>query len=183
MKRPALLLSVAISLLAAGCGALRGPDRAIEPCVDCAAAAGAETTPEKGSEPWIKTGSARPAGHAESLLIYFEYLRKLPAAERAKDHDTARQLYMKSRSDFNRVRFAISLAVPGTSFNDDARALDTLEPLLRNQDAALHKVAFIVSAQIQEQRRSQSLQQKLDALKSLEKSLVERDPGGASKRR
>jgi hypothetical protein len=41
----------------------------------------------------------------------------------------------------------------------------------------------MVGTQIQEQRRGQDLQQKLEALKSLEKSLIERDPGGGAKRR
>jgi len=115
--------------------------------------------------------------------MYYEYVRKLPSAERVKDYETARQRFIKSRSEFNRVRYAISLSVPGTSFNDDARALDTLEPLLRNRHAVLHGLAYMVGAQIQEQRRGQDLQQKLEALMSLEKSLIERDPGGGSKRR
>ena len=179
MRPFALLLIVAILLLTTGCGALPSPDAASEPCTGC----GVLPNPENGGEPWVRTGSPRRAADAESLLMYYEYVRKLPAAERGKDNETARQLYTKSRSDFNRVRYAISLSVPGTSFNDDARALDALEPLLRNQDAVLHNLAYMVSAQIQEQRRGQGLQQKLDALKSLEKSLIERDPGGASKRR
>ncbi|MBI1991451.1 MAG: hypothetical protein HYS65_17410, partial [Betaproteobacteria bacterium] len=74
-------------------------------------------------------------------------------------------------------------SVSGAAFNDEARALEALEPLLKNPDAALHNLAFMMSAQIQEQRRGQGLQHKLDALKSLEKSLIERGPGGATRRR
>jgi hypothetical protein len=55
------------------------------------------------------------------------------------------------------------LAVPGTAFNDDARALETLDPLLKNQNSPLHPVAFIVSTQIQERRRSVAIQQRLEA--------------------
>jgi hypothetical protein len=174
----ALVPIVAISVLISGCGTLPSPEAASDPCPSCAA----PPAPEIRSDPWIRASGPRPVGEAESLLIYYEYVRKIPAAERAKDNESARQRYMKSRSDFNRVRYAISLSVPGTPFNDDARALDALEPLLKNNDAVLHNLAYLVSAQIQEQRRGQSLQQKLDALKSLEKSLIERDPGGAAKR-
>jgi hypothetical protein len=39
-----------------------------------------------------------------------------------------------------------------------------------------------LSAQIQEQRRAQGMQQKLEALKSLEKNLIERDPGTMRRR-
>ena len=189
------LLVIVISLLMTGCAAPPGPDTTTEPTPDTAREPGPDTAgepcpgcgtrpvPEYGGEPWARTGARRPAGEAESLLMYYEYVRKLPTAERVKDYETARQRFMKSRSEFNRMRYAISLSVPGTSFNDDARALDTLEPLLRNQHAVLHSLAYMVGTQIQEQRRGQDLQQKLEALKSLEKSLIERDPGGGSKRR
>lgn len=194
MRAFALLLTVAISLLTIGCGALPKPEATGEPCPGCSAppspdtasdpcpGCGALPRSERGGEPWVRAGGPRRAGDAESLLMYYEYVRKLSVAERAKDSESARQRYMKSRSEFNRVRYAISLSVPGTPFNDDARALDTLDPLLKNHNSALHSLAYLVSAQIQEQRRGQGLQQKLDALKSLEKSLTERDPGGASKR-
>ena len=163
MRRPAVLLLVLAALLPAGCGVLRGL--------------------ETGGEPWVRADGPRPATDGESLLMYFEYVRKPPAVELAKEHDALRQIYARSRSDFNRVRYAMLVSVPGAAFNDDARALEALEPLLKNPDAALQGLAFMLSAQIQEQRRGQGLQQKLDALKSLEKNLIERDQGGAVKRR
>jgi len=182
VKRYALVLMALMSLLPAGCGVLRG------------------VAPGTAPEPWV--GGLRPVSDSESLLMYFEYVRKLSAAELAKEHETARQLYARTLSDFNRVRYAMLLSVPGSAFSDDARALEAIEPLLRNLDAALHYLAFVVNAHIweqrrgqmlqqkldqeqrreqmlhqkldQEQRRGQDLQQKLEALKSLEKGLIER---------
>ncbi len=162
MRRAALLLMLMAGLIAAGCSALRSL--------------------EAGSEPWVRADGPRPASDRDSLLMYFEYVRKLQAPELAREHDAVRQLYAASRSDFNRVRYAMLLSIPGAAFNDDARALEALEPLLRNPDAALHNLAFMVSAQIQEQRRGQGLQQKLEALKSLEKNLIERDLGGVKRK-
>lgn len=198
MKRWSLPLCVLVALFVSACGALRGLETG-------------------GQEPWLKPGGAISVGDSESLLRYFEYVHQLPPAELAKEHDVVQQLYAKSQSDFSRVRYAMLLSLPGSAFNDDARALDMLDPLLRDPDAGLHPVAFIVSAQIQQQRRSQELhrreqqrsqelqqkldavksleqelrheqqrsqelQQKLDALKSLDRSLIERDQGGALKR-
>ncbi len=153
-----LVLMTLMSLLTAGCGVLRG----VEP----------EVTPE----PPERTGDARPATDCESLIMYFEHVRKLSAAGLAKEHERTRRLYARTHSDFNRVPYAMLLSVPGSAFRDDARALEALDPLLKNVDATLHPFAFMVSAQIQEQRRSQGLQQKLEALRSLEKSLLERGP-------
>lgn len=154
MKRIAVHLVALATILVAGCGILRNF--------------------EAGHEPWVRADGPRPSGDSESLLRYFEYVRKLPAAEFPKEQETVRQLYAGSRSDFNRVRYAMLLSVPGAAPSEEARALDALEPLLRNPGAELHSVAYAVSVHIQEQRRSHALQQKLDALKSLDKKLIER---------
>lgn len=163
MRRFVLLLVIALmSLLAAGCGMLRSL--------------------ETGGEPWVRADGPRPLSNSESLLMYFEYVRKLQASELAREHDAVRQLYAASRSDFNRVRYAMLLSIPGTAFNDDARALEALETLLKNQNAALHNLAVMVHAQIQDQRRAQGLQQKLEALRLLEKNLLERNAAGAKRK-
>lgn len=163
MRRSLLLpMLILASLLAAGCGMLRSI--------------------ETGGEPWVGADGPRPASDRDSLLMYFEYVRKLPSAELVKEHDAVRQLYTNSRSDFTRVRYAMLLSVPGVVFYDDTHALEALEPLLKNPGAALHDLAYMLDAQIQEQRRGQGLQQKLEALKSLEKSLLERDPGAVKRR-
>ena len=164
MTRPLWLMTALVLMMSAGCTAVRMTDSA--------------------QEPWLKAGGPRPAGDSESLLMYYEYARSLPPAELAKEHDAVRELYSSSNanSDFLRVRYAMLLSIPGTAFNAEARALELIDPLLKNADAGLHGLAFMVSAQIQEQRRGHAMQQKLDALRSLEKNLIERDTGGARRR-
>ena len=181
--------------------------------------------PEPAPDPWVRADGPKPAGESESLLMYFEHVRRLAPAELGDELDAARQLYATRGSEFARVRLAMALSVPGTASNDDARALETLDPVLRNQNSPLRAIAFIVAAQIQERRRSlalqqrleseqrrggglqqrfedeqrraaawqqrfedeqkrgQSLQQKLDALRSLEKSLLERETDARMRRR
>ena len=162
MKRFVYVLIALAALALAGCAAFRDAD--------------------VGHEPAVRTGVARPAGDVAYLLAYFEYVRKLSAADLAKEHDAARVLFANANSDLMRVRYAMVLSVPGTAFNDDTRAVELLEPLLKKPDGSLHTLSYLLSAQIQEQRRAQGSQQKLEALMSLEKNLIERDPG-ASKRR
>jgi len=153
---------VAITLAGAGCSFLRGPDA--------------------GPEPKVRAGVARPAGDVAYLLTYFEYVHKLSAADLAKEYDAVRLMFANSNADTMRVRYAMLLSVPGTAFNDDTRAVEMLEPLLKNVEGGLHTLAYLLSAQIQEQRRGQGLQQKLEALKALEKNLIERDPGALKRR-
>ncbi len=163
-----LALIVACGVLLAGCGVLRGLE-STEPA------------------PWVQAGSPRPASDTESLLLYFSHLKKLSGTELGREHDAARQAYSRTRSDFNRVRFAMVLSLPNTAFNDEGRALELLDPVIKSHNGQLHGLAFLLASAIQERRRldanAQGLQQKLDALKSLDRSLIERDSGGTARKR
>jgi hypothetical protein len=128
--------------------------------------------------PAVKPGVPRPVSDADNLLIFYHHVRGLSGAELGREHEMARQAYARSRSDFNRVRYAILLAIPNSAFNDDGRALELLEPVSKNPNGQLHGLAYLLVSQLQERRRldanAQALQQKLDALKSLERSMIER---------
>ncbi len=128
--------------------------------------------------PWTQAGTLRPASEADSLLAYFEHARKLQAGELGKEHEAARQAFQSARSDFSRVRLAMLLSLPGTAVSDEPRALELLDPVARNAGGQLHRLAVLLAANLQERRRldanAQGLQQKLDALRSLERSMIER---------
>lgn len=142
---------------------------------------------------------SRPS-EVDALLAEFERLRRLPIAEIAREQEAARQAFNQSRSDAARLRAAMTMAVPGNPGNEDVRALELLDPLVRNLTAPLHGLAFLMAAYIQEQRRLasqvqglqqnaqglqqnvQALQQKLDALRTLERSLSEREAGAPRRR-
>jgi hypothetical protein len=157
-----------------------------------------------GSPPTI----ARPAPPAavdprandvDALLAEFERLRRLPASELAREQEASRHAFNQSRSDASRIRFAMAMTVPGSAPGEETRALELLDPIVKNTAAPLHGLAFLLSAYIHEQRRIvamaqglqqnvqglqqsnqtlqqnvHALQQKLDALRTLERSLSER---------
>ena len=70
------------------------------------------------------------------------------------------------------------LALPGTANGDEGRALELLEPVAKNPNGRLGGLAYLLISHLQERKRldaaAQGLQQKLDALRSLERSLIER---------
>jgi hypothetical protein len=123
---------------------------------------------------------------AGAVLAYHARVRKLPGPELAREQEAARRAYAKSRSDGNRMRYALALAVPGAPAADEARAIEAMEPVARNAASPLHGLALLVTGLLQEQRRldaqAQGLQQKLDALLELERSMTGRE-GGAHKKR
>ena len=163
MRRLFILLSAGCLALAAGCALLsEPPPPEVEP---------------REPAPWVEPGGP-PASDVENLVEYFSYIRKLPANDLAREYDTARQAYNRGRSEHSRLRFAMLLSLPGVPFSDDGRALDVLDPVLRKGNGRYYALAQMLSSHIQEQRRLnasvQGLQQKLDALKSLERSIIER---------
>jgi hypothetical protein len=126
------------------------------------------------------------ASEAERMLDYFKAVRRLNAAELAREYDNARAAFVRTRSDYDRVRLALLMSLPGTSFNDEGRVLDLLEPMLRSPGSMLQGLALLVHVMVQEQRRLEQnmgkLQEKLDALKSLERKLLEREKTGQTRR-
>lgn len=146
-----------------------------------AAACAPLPTAEKGGEKQpavVRPGPVPSQSDTESLLAYYQQIKGMSGAELSREHETARQAYARSRTEFNRVRFAMMLSLPNTTFGDDGRALELLEPVSRNFNGQLHGLASLLVTHLQERKRLdsnvQGLQQKLDALKSLERSMIER---------
>jgi len=97
----------------------------------------------------------------------------------------------RSRSDANRMRLAMLLTLPTAGPPDDARALSLLEPIVgRSGNASpMKQIASLLYAQIterarsvrEEQRKPAVAQEKLDALRAVERSLLlerSRNAGG-----
>jgi hypothetical protein len=97
----------------------------------------------------------------------------------------------RTRSDVNRIRMAMLLTMPAAGPPDDARALSLLEPLVSKTGTSspLKQLATLLYAQIverarivrEEQKRTAAAQEKLDALRAVERSLLlerSRNAGG-----
>jgi len=154
-------LVLLLPALLAGCGALSGGE------VQEAAPA-VEDLRGDGMEP------AR-------VLAFYARVRQMPAPEIAREQENMRRLFLRSRTDPNRLRYALLLTLPGTAPAEEARALEVLEPVTRSMDSGLRGLALLVTAFLQEQRRlgagAQGLQQKLDALMTLERNMTGRETG------
>ena len=139
------------------------------------------------------------ASEVDVLLADFERMRRMGPGELTREFEAARLAFSQTRSDASRVRLAMIATVQGSAPGEESRALDMLEPLVKNPAAPLHGLAFLLSTYIQEQRRLSglaqglqqnvqglqqnnqtlqqnvhALQQKLDALRTLERALSER---------
>ena len=181
--------SAALMLAMAGCALLRAP----EPGEPPAPVEPAEPLPQVEAPPVVVTPREAepvrpppPVAELERLLDYFRILRRLTAAELAREHENARAAFARTRSDYDRVRLALLMSLPNTPFNDEGRVLELLEPMMRNPGSMLQGLAALVHVMVYEQRRLEQnigkLQEKLDALKSLERKLLEREKPGQTRR-
>jgi len=143
--------------------------------------------PAAPAEPPAVKDTRSPVEDVERLLSYFERLKRLSSTELAKEHVAIRLAYGRAASDFNRISYAMTLSLPGTSFNDDARALELLNSLVKKPEGGLRPLAMLLTTFIQERRRMgadlAAVQQKLDALKLLERKLIERDQNSQGRKK
>jgi hypothetical protein len=134
--------------------------------------------------------------NGDYLVQLASRLKTATAAELINDSDTLQKNYAARRSEDNRLRLAAFLALAPTPAGDRNRAIGLLDlppgdvngrgrthpiaqlllPLLldvRRADEALSASQLKLR---EEQKRSESLQQKLDAIREIERKMLERTP-------
>jgi len=135
----------------------------------------------------------------EGLMLYYDYLRKQPAAELVKEYDKARQSLVQSKTDVNRVRVALLVALPNAPFHDTSAALGLLNEVSKETKTAspglrglASMMALLITEQQrannnaddlsqklkEEQKRADALQGQVNAIKNMEKNLIRRDRHG-----
>ena len=130
-----------------------------------------------------------PEDQEQSLALLIEMARSANASpdDLRKDFLASQTAFNKDKSSVNRMRYAWISGLLGPAAGDDARLQGLLEPLVAKGGFAathpLRPVADVMLAQLtertrqlkEEQKRADALQQKLDALKAIEKNLLDRE--------
>ena len=195
LRNSVLCLMVAISIFLSSCAT--APEVALLPkapppevvtqtvyvpvYVDVEKPAAAQITPEP-----IKL----PEDQEQSLALLLEMTRAASAStdDLRKEFSGAQNAFNKDKSSLNRLRYVWLSALLGPAAGDDARLSGLLEPLIAKTGGLalthpLRPVADLLLTQIsertrqvrEEQKRADALQQKLDALKAIEKQLLDRE--------
>jgi len=129
---------------------------------------------------------------ALALLADLQRYAAEPGDDLRRELAVANQAVNRTRSDANRIRLAMLLTLPAAGPPDDTRALTLLDSVVGKGAGAspLKQIAVILSAQInertrsvrEEQKKTAAAQEKLDALRAVERSLLlerSRNAGGA----
>jgi hypothetical protein len=130
---------------------------------------------------------------ALALLADLQRYAVDPGEDLRREMAAANAALARTRSDANRIRVAMLLTLPLAGPPDDARALTLLEPVVAKSgnSSPLKQIAAVLYTQIversrsvrEEQRRTAAAQEKLDALRAVERSLLlerSRNAGGGS---
>ncbi|TMH21634.1 MAG: hypothetical protein E6H62_09415 [Betaproteobacteria bacterium] len=132
--------------------------------------------------PWGREN--RESRQVIELIAYTQRVAALQADEQQRELNASTQMLSKDRGAYGRVRVALLLALPGTAFNDDTRAASLLESLAgagasESPPGPMQQFAGLLHAQIserlREQRRTVQLKEQLEALKAVERNIIERE--------
>lgn len=109
------------------------------------------------------------------LIDYTQKVAALRAADQRLELNASNQMFSKKQGDYNRLRLALLLALPGTTFNDDPRAVSLLEPLAGSTaPGPMSQFAAMMQAQISERlRRSVQLKEQIEAMKAIERNAAQ----------
>lgn len=169
-----ILFTVALLLLLTGCSQMR--------------------THAEGDY-WMKPGQARASSRTVALLYYADYVRNLNAADYAQETEHARLLSNTDKSDFRQLQYALALAAPGGETRKAQQIIDTLLKENKLPDPELGVLAQMINADLAERRRlaadsrkaevgakrADELEKKVEALKNIEKNLIQREQGTPEK--
>ena len=158
----------------------------------CMAATGQNTRNER----WYDTVVEPSHGEPERALQFYDRIINLKGTELGQALGSARLDFETEKSGLNRIRLAMLLSLPGASFRDDHAASHLLQPLLRDrelEDSPLRPLALLLNNHLaetrkleetlqqqsaktkEEQRKSEALQQKLEAILEMEMKMLERE--------
>ena len=153
---------LAIALLLAGCAGLRGPN-----------------LPDREME----------ERQVIQLVNYAQRIATMTAEQQRREYNASNQAFARDKDAMSRMRLALLLAAPGASVHDTARAASLLEPMAAPSDEAgpLRSLARLLYVQLNErtseQKRANQMRDKLEALKEVERSIMERGQDSQPRRR
>ena len=128
---------------------------------------------------WLRSDEHQAA----EMLDYANRVAAMEPAAQRRERDAAQSAQARQKTAAGRVRLGLLYALPGSAIQDDARALSLLEGGSNGAPGgAVAQVAQFAAAQVRErqrqvadeQKKTEMVKQQLEALKAIERSILER---------
>jgi hypothetical protein len=123
------------------------------------------------------------------LISYAQRVATMTAEQQRREYSAGNQAFARDKDALSRMRLALLLATPGAGVQDAARAATLLEPMATQGDVAspLRSFARLLYVQLNEraseQKRANQMRDKLEALKEVERAIMERGLESQPRRR
>jgi len=182
-----VIATACLALTLTACSTLQptSPSKPQSPAASTAAAATRDRAPP-AARVLPRVDRSDEAEQVGALIAYSRWLATARADEQRREFTSVSQAFARDAGAYTRVKLALLLSVPGSGFTDEGRAVALLEPLAGSvagttpaSTAPLREFAFLLHGQlgerVREQKRSAQLREQLDALKAIERSLIERE--------
>lgn len=124
---------------------------------------------------------ARESAEVATLLAYYQDMLGLPVENLKREYRAVSQAFSRDRNELGRLRLALLMCLPQVPWRDDGKILALLEGAASRKAAAespLRHFVVMLEKLVQErqrdQKRADELQQKLDSMLEIERSLRER---------
>jgi len=114
------------------------------------------------------------------LVGYYSRVAALQPEDQRREYAGASRAFSRDPTPYNRIRVALLASMPGTSFQDDVRAMSLLAPYAaagptydrpRQFGAMLHAQ---LAERAKTRARADQLKEQLDALRAVERTIIER---------
>lgn len=142
-----------------------------------------EPVPAAVSPPAPSVDYVKENAEVSALLAYYQELSDLPAEELKREYSSTSQAFAHDRSELGRLRLSLLMCVPGVPWRDDAKLLALLDGAASRKappDSPRRQFVLLlqklVAERLREQKRADELQQKLDSMLTIERSLRGRQP-------
>jgi hypothetical protein len=156
-----------------------------------------ETIPEKTIQPEPPATELIIIGQMETIMQYYDSLRKHPVSELVPIYNKVKQNFAQNKSAVNRARLVLLLTLPNAPFRDLNSALRLLNDwprdgggegaglqsfrnllitLLAEQQRLNQSADELAQKLKDEQKRAETLENQIEAIKRMEKNLILREP-------
>ena len=145
---------------------------------------------------WYRTVEEPVPSDSDRIVRFYDLLLTMKGVELAGELEAVRRSFEQDKSELNRLQLALLLSLPGTNFRDDNAAVALLNPFMKDkhqEGSTLRPLAVWLHTELlelrrtdealqqqvaklkEEQRRTEALQQKLDAILDMEMKMIERE--------
>lgn len=197
--RVAGLVVAALAVGACRSPAPRSPASQTEPA---ASTAGVTRVAPRGARCDCNTRLVQRLSESAALLDYYANLRTKTAAGQRQELDELRREFAAGSAEAVRIKLAMVYLLPGAAIRNEGQAAQLLDPYARGDsraDSPFRGIAQLLLAHLdqsrrleagtqaqaaklrEEQKRSEELQRKLDALKEVERAMILKDQGVKTK--